>query len=76
MSPSPQRQPPHEQQQCNARRLNARVPMGRIGRPGEGADVVPFMRPDAASPITDQALPVDGPRHPPRESQLAARAGA
>jgi len=43
-------------------RALARVPMGRIGTPGNVADAVLFLLSDAADYITGQILPVDGGR--------------
>ena len=41
-------------------RIEERIPMGRIGRPGELKGVVIFLASDAASYITGQTIAVDG----------------
>jgi NAD(P)-dependent dehydrogenase (short-subunit alcohol dehydrogenase family) len=41
-------------------RLSAKVPLGRIGRPGEVTGVVAFLASDAASYLTGVTVPVDG----------------
>ena len=38
----------------------ATVPLGRIGRPDEFANLIVFLASDAASYITGQAITVDG----------------
>jgi gluconate 5-dehydrogenase len=44
----------------NRERIEARTPMGRIGRPGEIGGVVLFLASSAASYVTGQVLAVDG----------------
>jgi NAD(P)-dependent dehydrogenase (short-subunit alcohol dehydrogenase family) len=42
------------------RHLAERVPMGRLGDPGEAAEVIVFLASDAASYVTGSCINVDG----------------
>ena len=42
------------------KKLAERIPMGRVAKPADIADVVLFLLSDAASFMTGQVLPVNG----------------
>jgi gluconate 5-dehydrogenase len=60
VSPGPFPAPAVQANEAFVEELTARVPLGRIGQPGELVGAVVFLLSDAASYVTGANLPVDG----------------
>lgn len=60
LTDTPLQAPLREFHGAQADALQAQVPLGRMGRPGEVADLVSFLLSDAAAYLTGAVIPIDG----------------
>jgi Tropinone reductase 1 len=51
---------PEEQAEAQKELARQRIPMGRVGEPGEIADAILYLASDASSYVTGQSFAVDG----------------